>query len=74
MVEQDGNTVFNSTTVIGCLAVLTELKLAPQESKTYPISLEGMQGSDSLEAGSYKLEAFLQNERSPKVNTSFVVE
>lgn len=73
-VERDGNKLFNSTSIIGCLQVITELKLEPKQIKTYQISLEGMQGSDSLEVGTYRLKAFLQNERSPKVNTTFVVD
>jgi hypothetical protein len=74
IVERNENKLFDSTGAIGCLQVITELKLEPEQSKTYQISLEGMQGSDSLEVGTYKLKAFLQNERSPKVNTTFVVE
>lgn len=73
-VERNENKLFDSTSTIGCLQVITELKLKPGQSKTYQISLQGMQGNDSLQAGTYKLKAFLQNERSPKVNTTFVVK
>lgn len=73
-VERNETTLFNSTNTIGCLQVITELKLEPQQSKTYQISLEGIQGSDSLEIGMYKLKAFLLIEQTPKINTTFVVE
>lgn len=71
---QNQQNIFNSADVIGCLAVITELKMAPQERKTYQISLKGMQEGAPLDAGNYKLKAFLRNERNPSVHATFKVE
>ncbi len=73
-IQKDDSVLFDSREETACATVLTELRLDPQESKTYQISLSSAANDNTLESGMYSLEAFLLNDRSPKVEATFVIE
>lgn len=66
--------IFDSREETGCAAVLTELKLEPQDSENYSISLSSAENDATLEKGTYTLEAFLLNDQSPVTVADFTVE
>lgn len=71
---QGDSVIFDSREETACATVLTELKLEPQESKKYSISLASAENDDTLESGTYTLEAFLLNDQSPVTEAVFTVE
>ena len=73
-IVKDQNTLFDSRKNLGCTGALTQLKLKPGQSKTFPISLDRFDIDKKPDKGTHELQAFLLEGHTDKISASFIVQ
>ncbi|HLR31504.1 MAG TPA: BsuPI-related putative proteinase inhibitor [Fodinibius sp.] len=73
-ITKNHNTIFDSRKNLGCTAALSQLKLEPDQTKNFPISLSRFDINKKLSKGIYELNAFLLEDHAVQITTSFKVE
>lgn len=73
-ISQDEEILFDSRKNIFCTQALTAFSLEPGESKDFSISLANMEEPETMESGTYQLNAFLLDDQTPTVSQSFEIQ
>ena len=73
-VKQNGTLILDSRNKFVCTGALTQLNLEPGENKEYQISTASIGDNKDLKKGIYQLAAFLLENHSQAIGTSFEIK